>query len=137
MCRASGACVLSTWHVKSTRCISTIQIIVVWCVFRYNISAESPAKSTLSQGHGLSTGGVSIYIYVFCLFLSLSLCLSPCIHPSIDIYRRIARLAPPIPAAMSGTSSESSASEILPEKKVCKAYDIMVLGFRARVYYEA
>ena len=85
MCRASGACVLSTWHVKSTRCISTIQIIVVWCVFRYNISAESPAKSTLSQGHGLSTGGVSIYIYVFCLFLSLSVSLHASIHPSISI----------------------------------------------------
>ena len=34
-------------------------------VFRYNISAESPAKNTLSQGHGLSTGGVSIYIYIY------------------------------------------------------------------------
>ena len=43
----------------------TRQIIVVCGVFRYNISAESPAKSTLSQGHGLSTGGVSIYIYVY------------------------------------------------------------------------
>ena len=42
----------------------TLQIIVVCGVFRYNISAESPAKSILSQGHGLSTGGVSIYIYV-------------------------------------------------------------------------
>ena len=31
-------------------------------VFRYNISAESPAKSTLSQGRSLSTGGVSIDI---------------------------------------------------------------------------
>ena len=35
----------------------TLQIILVCGVFRYNISAESPAKSTLSQGHGLSTGG--------------------------------------------------------------------------------
>ena len=35
-------------------------------MFRYNISAESPAKSTLSQGHGLSTGGgVSIHIYIY------------------------------------------------------------------------
>ena len=35
-------------------------------VFRYNMSAESPAKSTLSQGHGLSTGGgVSMHIYVY------------------------------------------------------------------------
>ena len=42
----------------------TRQIIVVCGVFRYNISAESPAKSTLSQGQGLSTGGVSIYIYI-------------------------------------------------------------------------
>ena len=43
----------------------TLQIIVVCGVFRYNnISAESPAKSTLSQGHGLSTGGVSIYLYL-------------------------------------------------------------------------
>ena len=45
----------------------TLQIIVVCGVFRYNISAESPAKSTLSQGHGLSTGGgehTYIYIYV-------------------------------------------------------------------------
>ena len=35
----------------------TLEIIVVCGVFRYNISAESPAKSTLSQGHGLSRGG--------------------------------------------------------------------------------
>ena len=41
-------------------------------VFRYNISAESPAKSTLSQGHGLSTGGgelYGIYIYTHMLYL--------------------------------------------------------------------
>ena len=37
-------------------------------MFRYNISAESLAKSTLSQGHGLSTGGVRIYIYISYLF---------------------------------------------------------------------
>ena len=43
----------------------TLQIIVVCGVFRYNISAESPAKSTLSQGHGLSTGGVSLYLYIY------------------------------------------------------------------------
>ena len=92
---------------------------------------------TVTRAWSVNGGGEHIYICVLFISLSLSLCLSPCIHPSIDIYRRIARLAPPIPAAMSGTSSESSASEILPEKKVCKAYDIMVLGFRARVYYEA
>ena len=34
-------------------------------VFRYNMSAESPAKSTLSQGHGLSTVGGSAYIYMY------------------------------------------------------------------------
>ena len=37
----------------------------MWGVLRYNMSAESPAKSTLSQGHGLSTGrGEYIYIYM-------------------------------------------------------------------------
>ena len=40
-------------------------MIVVCGVFRYNISTESPAKSTLSQGRGLSTGGGEhIYIYI-------------------------------------------------------------------------
>ena len=39
-------------------------------VFRYNMSAESPAKSTLSQRHGLSTGGgehmyVCMYVYMY------------------------------------------------------------------------
>ena len=32
-------------------------------VFRYNISAESPARSTLSREHGLSTGGGE-HIYI-------------------------------------------------------------------------
>ena len=52
----------------------TLQIIVVCGVFRYNISAESPAKSTLSQGHGLSTGGVSIYIYMY-MYMYICICM--------------------------------------------------------------
>ena len=96
MCRASGACVLSTWHVKSTRCISTVKVLL------YRLSSCVVCLDTISQpshlprvhchkGMVCQRGGehIYIYIYVFCLFLSLSLCLSvslhASIHPSISI----------------------------------------------------
>ena len=42
-----------------------LSIIVVCGVFKYNISAKSPARNTPSLEHGLSTGGgVSIYKYI-------------------------------------------------------------------------
>ena len=70
MCRASGACVLSTWHVKSTRCISTVKALL------YRLSSCTVCLDTISQpGHlprvhchkGMvcQRGGVSIYIYMY------------------------------------------------------------------------
>ena len=86
-------------------CLLLLEKNVVCGVFRYNISAESLAKSTLSQGHGLSMGGVSIYIYVcmyvcmyICMYASMHgrmyVCMYVCIyanHPPLKKYREVPR----------------------------------------------
>ena len=52
-------------------------------VFRYNISAGSPAKSTLSQGHGLSTGGGGEHIYMY-IYIYIYIFGRVVIHPYIS-----------------------------------------------------
>ena len=43
MCRASGACVLSTCHVKNTRCISTVKVLL------YRLSSCAVCLDTTCQ----------------------------------------------------------------------------------------
>ncbi len=79
MCRACGACVLSTWHVKSTRCISIVKVLF------YRLSSCAVSLDTISQPSHLPRvhchkgmvcqqgGGEHIYIYIH-------MCLRACVR---------------------------------------------------------
>ena len=58
-------------------------------VFRYNISAESPAKSTLSQGHGLSTGGGELYGQHIYIYVCMYVCIYVCMYVYTYVYMYI------------------------------------------------
>ena len=60
MCRASGACVLSTWQVKSTRCISTAKVLLVVC-----------GKGMVCQRGGGEHINIYLYIHI-CMYTELS-----------------------------------------------------------------
>ena len=95
MCRASGAGVLSTWHVKSTRCISTVKVLL------YRLSSCAVCLDTRRQPNHLprvhrhkgmrpclSTGGWAyIYIYTYlCIYIYIYTYLSVYIIVYIYIY---------------------------------------------------
>ena len=68
MYRASGACVLSTWHVKSTRCISTVKALLyrlsscVVCLDAISQPSHLP-RVHCHKGMVCQRGGEHIYIY--------------------------------------------------------------------------
>ena len=84
MCHASGACVLSTWHVKSSRCISTVKVLL------YRLSSCALCLDTISQPSHLPRvhrhkgmvcqrgGGGWAYIYIYiCIYIYIHIDANP------------------------------------------------------------